>query len=99
MHELHHQGHAVDGFLQTVNGRDAGMIERGERLGFLLESRQPVRILRQRIRQYLNGDLTVEPRVPRFPDFSHAARTDRREDFVWTQSSAREEGHSDTSNS
>src|SRR5262249_25266883 len=43
-HEFEHQGPNAIGFLQSVDRSDVRMIQRGEELGFRLESRETVRI-------------------------------------------------------
>ena len=69
------------------------MTECGHRFGFSLEPGQPVRILRECRRQYLDGDLAPEARVPCAVDLAHAARPDRADDFVGTDVTAAKERH------
>jgi hypothetical protein len=42
---------------------NAGVVERGEDAGFLLETRKPLRLARQLLGQSLARDLTVQLRV------------------------------------
>ena len=48
--QLHHQRADAVGFLEAVDVRDVRMVERGERLRFALEPRQPLGIVRKRRR-------------------------------------------------
>ena len=52
--ELHHQRADTIAFLESVNGGDVGMIQRGEDLRLAPEPRQRIVIVKQRIRQNLD---------------------------------------------
>ena len=67
---------------EVVNGQDVRMRQRRDRLGFALEPRQRVRILRHRVRKHLDRDVPVELPVARPVNLSHAPRAQRREDLV-----------------
>src|SRR6516162_7636237 len=60
----------------VVNLADMRMIQRGNRTRFLLESSRVLGL------QPLNRDDAVQPRVARLPDLTHAARPERRQNFV-----------------
>ena len=62
--------------------RDVGMVERRQHLRFALEPREPFGIVRRTVRQDLDGDVAIELRVAGAVDLAHAARADRRDDFV-----------------
>ena len=68
------------------------MRQRGDGLGFALEARQPVGVIRKRGRQDLDCDIAIEARVPRPVDLAHAAGADGGEDFVRAETSAGSEG-------
>ena len=54
--QFHDQRGRAVSFLQAVDGRDVGMVERGQDFGFALEPGQPLRITGQRCRQDLDAD-------------------------------------------
>ena len=54
----------------------------------LLETRQPLSILRETLGQNLDGHFASEPRVLRQIHLAHAARAERLEDRVGTESFA-----------
>lgn len=58
--------------LQTVHVRDVGMIERGQRLGFALESFAVRGIVRQCKRQNFDGHLPSQRRIGGSVDFPHS---------------------------
>ena len=57
------------------------------------ESAPAVGIEREGIRQDLDRDVAIELRVARAIDLAHAARADRRDDFVRAETSAGNKGH------
>ena len=71
-----------------VDRDDVGMIERGERPGFLLEPLPAHGIARDVRRQDLDGDGPVQPLIARPPDFAHAAFAELIENFVAAQFAA-----------
>jgi hypothetical protein len=83
----HHVGPAVVD-ADVVDREDVRMIQRRGRAGFLVESREASRVAGEGQWQYLDRDVTNEPRVPRPIDFAHAARAQGREDFVGTEAGA-----------
>ncbi len=74
--------HAVR-FLEPVDGRDAGMIQRREHLGLAAEPGDAVGILRERRGQYLDRSVAVELRIAGTIDLPHPARADGADDLVW----------------
>ncbi len=77
---------------EPVDAGDVRMIERRERLRFALEARQPIGVLRERLRQDLDRDVAIELRVARAIDLPHAAFADRRSDLVDAETGAGSEG-------
>ena len=53
----------------------------------------PGRISGKGVRENLDRDDTLQTRIARLEDFTHAAGADRREDLVWSQSGASSNGH------
>ena len=80
--ELHHERLAARGVFQPVNGRDVRVIQRGEESSLPLEPRDPVRIGRERLGEDLDGNVAIEPRVPRPIHFPHAAGPERGVNLV-----------------
>ena len=78
---------------ELVDGRDVGVVQRAGRLRFLLEPAKPFRVLRERRRQDLDRDVTLEARVLRPVHLSHPAGPDRRQDLVGSQLGADDKGH------
>ena len=68
-----------------MNVRDVGMVERGEDLRFAAEAREPLRVVRDRGQQHLDGDIAIQFCVARATDLAHAAGAERREDLVRTE--------------
>src|SRR5436190_19039218 len=58
------------------------MVERRQHLCFALESHEPIRVGRKDFGKALDGDVAIQPGVARPVDFAHAARAERRPDFV-----------------
>ena len=69
-----------------------GMIQRGERLRFALETRQAIRVRGERVRQHLDRDLAAEAGVGGAVHLAHAAFADLRGDFVDAEAGAGSEG-------
>src|SRR5687767_9669927 len=69
------------------------MVERGERLGFLLEALNAIRILRELAGEGLDGDRALEPRIARTIHLTHAATADQRADLVRPKHRS-DDGHS-----
>ena len=73
----------------VVDSKDVGVIERGGRFRFLLESPQAVLILGHLRRKDLDRHLTVQPAVLAKVNFTHAAGADLFADHVMSKFSAR----------
>ncbi len=61
---------------------DVGMIQRCQRLGFTLEARKSLRIVREGVWQDLDRDLPAKVRVGGAVDFAHAAFPNQGDDFI-----------------
>ena len=51
--QFHHEGGHAPAFFQAVDSRDVRVIQRREGLGFTLEAREPISIVRERLGQDL----------------------------------------------
>ncbi len=69
------------------------MIERGQGLGFALETGEVVGVIRERGRQDFDGDVAVELGVPGAVNLSHPPGAKRRKDFVVAEFVARIQSH------
>jgi hypothetical protein len=58
-----------------VNVSDVRVVQRGKRLRLAREPGQSVIILREGLREYLDGDLAIEPRIARAIDLAHTSCT------------------------
>ncbi len=74
----------------AVEGDDAGVAQRGDRLRLALEALDLLGVRRHLGRQHLEGHAAVEPGVERQVDVAHAPRADRLEDAVRAESPAHE---------
>ncbi len=93
--QLHDQATNPVGCLQTVDGRDVRMVQGRERLGFTLEAGQPVRVVRETLREDLDSDLAIEVCVCGAIDFAHAARANRGGYRVRSETHASGQSHGD----
>src|SRR5207249_1947331 len=87
--EFHDQG----ALFHAVDGRDVRMIELCQDLRFALEARHALGILSEGRREHLDRHVAIQARVPRAIDLAHAARAERREDLVGSDSEARTKRH------
>ena len=90
--EFHHQRTDTAGFFEPVDVRDIRMVQGRERLGFAGESREPVRVTGEQIREDLERDIAVELRVARAVDLAHAAGANGGDHFIGTETGAGSEG-------
>ena len=87
--QFEHDGGQACRFLEPVDRRNVGMIKRREEFCFALESRQPLKVLREPLGQDLDRHVALQVRVERAIHLAHAARTDGAEDLVWTRTESR----------
>jgi hypothetical protein len=88
-HEVRRPLHGPD----VMDREDVGVVQPSRRLSLLLEAAHPLGVARERLRQYLDGDVTLQPLVARPVDLSHSSRPERREDFVRTEPCSGGKGH------
>jgi len=72
---------------------DVRMAERGDRAGLALEAGAAVGIGGELVRQHLDRDEPVEPRVAGGEDLAHTPAPQRAHDFVGTEPLARRQAH------
>ena len=77
----------------VVDRQDVGVRQRRDEPGFALESGQGLRVGEHGLREHLDGDVALEPRVPRAVDFPHPSGAERRDDLVRTETGAGRERH------
>ena len=75
--EFHHERRDAPTFFEPVDGGDIGMVQRGKRLRFTLEAREPLGVVRERLRQDLDCDVAIELGITRPIDFAHASAADQ----------------------
>ena len=76
-----------------VERADMRMVESGNALRLTLEAFSKHRIDSQRRRQDLDGNDTLESRIARFVDLAHPTSTERRQDFIRSESGSGGERH------
>jgi hypothetical protein len=80
-------GHAVL-LADVVHGKDVGMVQRCGGASFLFETAQALGIRPKFHRQDFDRDVTRQPHVARAIDLSHAARAERCNDFIRSETNA-----------
>ena len=86
--ELEDERLAALDVLDAVNAGDVSMIERRKDPGFTLEPAQAVLIERERRREDLDRDVTLEPRIVRPVDFAHPAGAQPADHLVGSDAAA-----------
>jgi hypothetical protein len=79
--------HAV-AVLEAVDRRDVRMGQRRKNAGLTLESGAPVRIVDDRTRENLDGDVAIERRVAGAVNLAHATRSNQRLNVIRTKALA-----------
>jgi hypothetical protein len=70
------------GQLKAINGRNVGVIERCEDLGFTLEAGQPLGISCEDVRQDFDCNLSIQVRVFGTVDLAHASSAELVNDAI-----------------
>ena len=83
--ELHHEGLDAVSVFQSVDGGDVWVVQRREGLGFTLEAREPICVVRECLGQDLERDVAIQLRVAGPEDVPHAAFADAGDNFVDTE--------------
>ena len=92
--KFHHERVHPDRFLDRMDRRDVGMVQRRERLRLAFKTCQAFGVRCERVGQDLDRDLTAQRRVRRSIHFTHAADADAGDDFVHAETGAGREGQS-----
>jgi len=69
------------------------MRQRGDGLGFALESRAPRVVSRHAVGKNLDRDVAIQARVTGAIHLAHAAGANQREDLVWAEAGTGLNGH------
>jgi hypothetical protein len=80
-HHLHDEKPEPLGLLETMEGRDVGMIQGREKVSFPLETRQLLLVSREIFREKLEGHLPAELRVASSVDLTHATHAEKGRDI------------------
>jgi hypothetical protein len=91
--QFHDQGTHVTGVLDAVDMRDVGMVEGGECLRLALEASEAIGVTRERVRDDLQCNVALEPRVARPIDLAHATGAERRVDDVGADAGTWRQAH------
>jgi hypothetical protein len=91
-HELHDQRALLD----TIHGRDVGVIQRGQQLRFALEARHVLGVVGQRGGQDFDGDVAIELGIAGAVNLAHATGAKRGKYLVRAEFVAYRQRHSGT---
>ena len=80
--ELHDEIQGTVGFLEPVNRCDVRMIQRREQLRFPAKALDTILIVREGLRQNLDGDIAPEVLIPGGVDLAHPSRAEQAQDSV-----------------
>src|SRR5262245_34532046 len=89
LHQLHYHVAIAD----IEDTKNIGVIQRSQNLGFLLKAGAAGRVASEVRGQNLQRNITPQPRVARPVDLAHAARAQRRDDFIRSEFVSRDERH------
>jgi hypothetical protein len=92
-HQLHDERRLAVRLVQSIDLRDAGMVECGEHLRLASKPGEPIGIVCEGVGQNLQRDIAVELGVSGTPDLAHAAGTELGGDFARAEAGAGREGH------
>jgi hypothetical protein len=91
--QLHHERERAGRFLDAVDVRDVRVVERRQHLRLSVESVEPLGIRREQLRQHLDRDVAIQPRIARAIDLAHAAGAEGGNDLVRTEAAAGTQRH------
>ena len=81
-HEFHHQKAISRRLLESVDGRNVGMIQRRQHARFALESRHSVRLVAEGFGKELDGHTSPQLRVGGLIDVTHSPAAQVRRNLV-----------------
>ncbi len=79
--------------LESIHRADVGMVQRGQQFCLALKSREPVSVGRKRVREDLDRDLALQPRIACAIHLAHPAASDQRDDFERPESRSTSQRH------
>jgi hypothetical protein len=91
--ELQHEKRLAFRLLEAVDGADVGVVERRQQLRLAAEPRQAFRVLRDRRRQHLDGNLAIQAGVAGAIHRAHAAFADCGDELVRAETISRSQDH------
>jgi len=89
LHQFKHERSHRARLFQPMNRGDVGVVQRGEQLGFALKPRQAIGIAGEGLRQYLDRNIALQPRVASPIDLAHPTDADEGDDLVRAQTRTR----------
>ena len=92
-HQLHRDVVGGSVLPELINGNDVGVIEGRCRTRFTFEALQPAGVRGERRRQNLDGDTTLQARIPRPVYLAHSARAQRGDNLIRPEFGARKQHH------
>jgi len=93
VHEFHHDEGAARVLDELVNRQDVGVRQLRDADRLALEARERCRVVRERLGDHLDRNVTPEPRIAGTIDGAHAAGAERRDDFVATETRSGSQRH------
>ncbi len=81
------------GGLEPVDGRDVGVVECRQEIGFPREARQALRVASEERRQNLERDVARQLAVAGAVNFAHPAGADQGDDLVGAEACAGRQAH------
>ena len=90
---LEHERRRMIGGLEPVDGRDVGVVECRQEIGFPREARQALRVASEERRQNLERDVARQLAVAGAVDFAHPAGADQGDDLVGAEACAGRQTH------
>jgi hypothetical protein len=93
LEKLHDEKRRAILLAHVVQRADVRMIELRDRPGLAIKALAELRIGCKGVRENLDRDRAIEPRVSGFVHLSHPTGADERQDFVWAEASAGEQWH------
>ena len=87
-HELQNERLDTCGFFEAINRRDIRVVERGEKLRFAFEAREPIGIAGESFRQNFQRHVAIELGVSGAIHLTHPACSQECEHFIGAETSA-----------
>ena len=91
--ELHDDEELAVEFPDVMDGDDAGVVQCGRRLGFVLEPPDGARVGQRFSTEHFDRDVAAQLQIPCAIDLAHATRAEWSNDLVSAALGTRSEGH------